>query len=262
MTRILFMHIHKTAGTALAAQLFSHRSSQEICPARFECQVLRMDPILLNQFKIFVGHITPAALLSVGGPLQCVTILREPRIRLLSAFFFWKEIAARSPHNVFFARLRNLSLLEFLQSDDPLIWHATWNVQARLFAGGRYGAVNDCRTNVLGPSGSPREIARAAIAGLDRFEVVGIAERYSETLTLAFRSQECELPLPTPERHNRGMNIPQGGYEPFLTDSRIAAALDRLTEIDSEVYQIASARLSCQLNSSQQPHTVSSRVNL
>jgi hypothetical protein len=245
--RILFMHIHKTAGTAMSKQLFSHWPGHQICPARFECQVLRIDPVQLSQFTIFFGHITPAALAPVVGPLKYMTILREPRTRLLSAYFFWKDIAARSQNNGFFRRLRDLSLLEFLQSNDPLIWRATWNVQARLIAGGRYGATNDCRTNVFGPQGSPEEISRAAMSGLDRFELVGIAEHYLDTMALAFRLQGDEIQPPAPELHNVGANKPEGGYEPFLADAHIAAALERLTDIDVQIYEAASARLSRQL---------------
>ena len=245
MRRLHFLHIHKTAGTSLKRQLFQNLPADIMCPCDFEWQVRQLDPAELKRFAIFCGHISAAALPFAASELTQITMLREPRVRLLSALAFWKAIAPHNLNNAFFRAVAPLSLLEFLRDDSPIIRRATWNVQARLLAGGHFGPSNDLRTNVYGPDVDADQLVERAEIGLQSFALVGISERYAESLGLA--RDLLGLPGPrTPEAHNISGRSPEV-YLRVMDDPDVAAALNERTEIDSAIYAAALRRLDRQL---------------
>jgi hypothetical protein len=232
----LFLRIHKTAGMALAKQVCDRLPPSTVCPAKFEYQVRHLPVAELRRFSFFDGHISPSALSAVLRSLRVFTILRDPKERLLSCFFYWKE-GSKHARSEFFDAIAGLSLGEFLRSQDPIIRRATWNVQARLLAGGQFGGVDGQRQNVFGPWLGGSDLAAEAVRALDRFAFVGTAERYEVSLRRVYALLELGEP-PPPERVNLTTNRP-ASYDEQLAMPGIADALSRLTEADQIVYEAA-----------------------
>jgi hypothetical protein len=240
----LFMRIHKTAGTALAKQIRDQLPASIICPQQFEWQIRSLPLADLRRFRFFEGHISPAALSAIFTPLRAFTMLRSPAERLLSCFFYWKQGSTHA-RSEFFDAIAPLSLLEFLRSSDPIIRRATWNVQARLLAGGQFGAVDGQRQTVFGPWLGGTDMADEAVRGLDRFAFVGVAERYEQSLNKAFALLELGKPPPS-ERINVTSAKPSG-YDELLCTPSIADALAALTQADRIVYDEACCRIDSQV---------------
>jgi hypothetical protein len=245
MVPTLFIHIHKTAGTSLLQQLADEVGREHICPHPFEWQIRMTPKIELAKYRIYAGHLSASALQFVVGDLQCITMLREPRVRLLSAYFYWKSQSGSQPRHAFYERIAQMSLMDFLTDDDPIIVRATWNVQARIVAGGQFGGMNDHRTNIFGPDLSPAELAVAAVERLGRFRLVGITERYAESVALLFRLFDLD-PGRARTLHTLNFREPGVSYSELLGDPMIAAALKHRTEIDTLVYEKACEVLSHQ----------------
>jgi hypothetical protein len=236
----LFMRIHKTASEALQKQIFDRVPKEDVCPLEFEWAVRTLSDTRLRTYRYFSGHISPAALSETVGPPLVLTMLRDPRERLLSCYYYWKAGASHAT-GAFFDAIRGLSLLGFLRCPNPIIRRATWNTQARLLAGGQFGPTDEYRQIVYGPWLGRDDLAAEAIHALGRYALVGITEHYELSLRRA-----CELlelgPPPAPERLNITMAKP-ASYAPPLADPEIVAALDALTDADRAVYQVARSRL-------------------
>jgi len=230
----LFMRIHKTASEALAKQVRDRLAPDSVCPEQFEWQVRTLPAERLRRYRFFQGHISPPALTPAVDRLQVFTMLREPRERLLSCFFYWKR-SSEQGRGEFFEAVAPLSLLDFLRSDEPIIRRSTWNVQARLLAGGTFGAVDQQRQNVFGPALSESQLADEAIEALRRYAFVGVAEDYELSLRRTYALLALGEP-PAPEQINVTAGKP-ADYAALLADPEIAGALSRLTRVDQTVYE-------------------------
>jgi hypothetical protein len=239
----LFMRIHKTAGEALAKQVLDRLSAEVACTQQFEWEVRSLALADLKRFTFFQGHISPSLLMDAFPDLQVFTMVRSPKERLLSCFFYWKE-GSKHARTEFFDTIAGMSLLDFLSSDMPVIRRATWNVQARLLAGGQFGGIDTLRQNVFGPWIGVDDLAGEAVRALDRYAFVGVTEDYTTSLRLAYALLELGEP-PPPERINV-THSGRGSYAELLSDSEIAEALASLTQADEVIYETACRRLCAQ----------------
>jgi hypothetical protein len=237
----LFMRIHKTAGEALAKQIRDRLPPDSVCPDQFEWQVRSLPLATLRRFSFFQGHISPSALSTSVARLRVFTMLRAPRERLLSCFFYWK-LKSQFGKGEFFEAIAPLSLIEFLRSEDPIIRRSTWNVQARLLAGGQFGGVDQQRQNVFGPWLAEPDLAADALRALQRFAFVGVAEQYELSLHRAYSLLALGEP-PAPEQINVTSSRP-ASYESLMADPEIVDALSRLTWADQIVYDTVRDSLS------------------
>ena len=88
--RVAFVHMEKCGGTTLHAMLASCFDSDRICPERFD----GLGNWTLNElaaYDLFSGHFDLATCRSIPGDVRIITMLREPKSRLLSLFHFWKS---------------------------------------------------------------------------------------------------------------------------------------------------------------------------
>jgi hypothetical protein len=238
----LFMRVHKTAGEAMAKQIRDRMPESAVCPAEFEWQVRQLTVGELRRYSFFQGHISPSALSAVFIPLRVFTMLRSPAERLLSCFHYW-QAGSMVASSAFFDAIRPLSLPEFLRSEDPIVRRATWNAQARLIAGGRFGDADDRRQNVFGPQLAQSDLAAEALRGLDRFAFVGTAERYAASLRAVYALLQLGDP-PPPEWINVTRSKP-ASYGDLLATPEIADAIAPLIGADQIVYDVAARRLDC-----------------
>ena len=100
--RLVFVHIEKCAGTTLRMMLETQFSPSRICPERFD----GLGNWTINElasYDLFAGHFNLSVTRSIPGRVRVITMLREPKARLISLFHFWKSHlpdAGRDRHNL------------------------------------------------------------------------------------------------------------------------------------------------------------------
>jgi hypothetical protein len=92
--RIAFLHLPKTAGQAVDGAIREKLPSDRICPARVNQKLYTYSVKELRRFDFFSGHID-WSLVRLSGKFDFTfTVLREPMDRILSLYFFMKEVAS------------------------------------------------------------------------------------------------------------------------------------------------------------------------
>lgn len=151
--RLAFLHIPKTAGTAFGAALSQHFAEAEIAgTAHMMLPNGAADPALGHLARRFRAlglgsHLDQDTLdaieagLPAGERLFTVTVLRDPRARLISQYRHWRRAADSSVQAMeplvrgAFLAARELSLGEFLQARLPHVVKHFRNLQARMICG-------------------------------------------------------------------------------------------------------------------------------
>ena len=239
--RLFFLHIPKTAGTTLAALLEQRFHADDAIPRRlFGKNALyvtaddlagRLDEA--RAYPLVRGH--------YAGPLRerffadyvGVTVLREPRARVVSLYHDWRtksaeNLAEAPPAERELARLAaSLDLGRFLDSGHPLIGTLFTDAQARQLAGYLWDP-------------APPD-AQAALDALERFDVVGTAEMLEPTVALLCRRLAWATPEAAP-RLNASRAAPEQRLEP-----RVLARIEEMTQADRVVYARAQVLLSQRL---------------
>lgn len=90
-----FLHLPKTGGTSVRSFLERFFRPEEICPAGFRHQFRAISRDKLASYRMFAGHLDWEDLDQIGGPSFTFTVLREPRERMLSYYFFLRAEAVR-----------------------------------------------------------------------------------------------------------------------------------------------------------------------
>lgn len=147
---LLFMHIHKTGGQSLSRFLEQFFAPEEVCPHNTDFAILACSPRELERYRFFRGHISMNGLSKRVRSFSTVTVLRDPKDRLVSAFYYWQRMAASdAPHlPTIMRRFPTMTFADFLS--DSATHHCCDNVQARLLTGGWFGTTNNERIMVYG----------------------------------------------------------------------------------------------------------------
>lgn len=205
--RIAFVHIAKTAGTSLRSYLVKRFGANDTLEldndslmrlARDLAQAPTPSSDEVRRFRrarLVVGHFPLSFAQMLPGRLRIITMLREPRARLLSVYYFLK---AHRPERVMaepnvalrgmMLAAQALSLREFLETDVLQVRFNTDNVQLRLLAPPLLPLPSFFMPQLTpGIVGS----ARTALAGLAGF---GLQERYRESLLMLSESLGLEPP--------------------------------------------------------------------
>ncbi len=95
--KLVFLHIPKTAGQSVHAYLQGGFSAAEIAPSRMNNMLIGMTLDEIRRYRLFSGHLDWALLDGIEPPKFVFTILREPRDRILSFYFFLRAKAGRMP---------------------------------------------------------------------------------------------------------------------------------------------------------------------
>lgn len=231
-----FARMQKTAGDSFLNHIRLLFPDEAVCPHYFEHELVAgPDP---RKWQVFVGHISPSALLEYFSSVNLILMLRDPAERLISAYYYWHEHAPKvAPHSEFFAQIRNMSFLEFLTDESPLIRNAVFNAQARMLAGGRFGASNHTRTGIVGPLLSEKAIVCAAQETIDSAFFVGLTESFSESVARLLSTMGHP---PTDEILKK--NIGQSRREKSELAPDVLDALEKNSALDRVVYDLARAR--------------------
>ena len=252
--RVVFVHIPKTGGTSFHELLKTIFANEEIHPERLN-NFSEYDPDTFGKFRLFSAHMDARTLPLIPDPKYTITILREPRARILSLYYFWKSHTWETieKNNLHGPRIaKSMDLLSFLTKRDEAIPINIENVQARavwghlfLFKDGE-DVIADSQT---------LELIKAAV---DRFDLVGTMENLPSAVNALCEDFGIDA-LPELPRLQVGdvSSSPQLSREAVekepITDE-ISEQLDRLTVYDRPLYEYV-------VRSRQKPNLLKSIAN-
>jgi uncharacterized membrane protein YkvA (DUF1232 family) len=240
---VTFLHLEKTAGMSVVAALSAHFHPLQIdadLRRAFPPHVLTpLPPFLVPRLRrcaLVWGHYDLPSIRRLGEGRFTFTFLRDPASRIVSLYRYWRAQAARdlgwNGMNQPVLAAQRLTLVEFLESDDPWILDYIDNFYVRRLTG-RY-ALGQAADPL---AGDPEGLLRAALLALDAFDFIGLTERTGESLArLGGR-----LGFPPPAQPPR-VNVTRQDREAGLDDPAVRKALARLTRLDRVIYDAAVAR--------------------
>ena len=240
--RLVFLHVEKCGGTTLHAMLTSQFDAGSVCPERQD-QLGDWTVNELAAFRLFSGHFELSCCRSIPGALRLVTMLREPRSRLLSLFHFWKSHRPHPGRDAFDLLLlaRACSAEEFFAH--PAVIHH-WSIRNAIA-----GQLTRTATRMLLPGdlllSDPPAAVERAWSELERFAAIGIMEQFDASRRLLNQRLGLRMqpiaPLQVLDDLVRGSDeLVAVRREPM--SERLHALLDPLVEIDRVLYARALAR--------------------
>ena len=245
MRKLVLIRLHKTAGTSFMTGLASGFEAAQICPWAFQHEFLGKSPEEFGQYEFFWPHMGLTQAREILPGARVVTILRNPQDRILSSYRYWRtqyRSAPDHPHlHDLCHKVRDMSLLEYLASDDPAILRAIDNAQFRFICGGAFGHNSATRAQLFGPAGPLSDLVDLALQRMaEDFDFIGVAEHLE--LSLSKASRVCGLTLQVADYRT---NVNHDAADAGLTiTAEMEQHLERLTEYDAIVYDRAVAMLS------------------
>ena len=218
---LIFVHIPKTAGGTLNSLIHRFYPKERIYryewgeEARLKFEALPVEA--KNELDAIYGHLYFGIHSHLKRPYFYVTFLRDPIERLISAYYFIKE----RPHHPQYATTLNLSLREFYEQGYG--GKEQDNGQTRILSG-QYDIDTLCNSEML-------ELAKRHLK--EQVQVVGITERFDESLLLISKHLNWNLPLYY--ERNVASKRPQKSEIPSDT----LAFLQKYNEYDIELYTYA-----------------------
>ncbi|MBX9594599.1 MAG: sulfotransferase domain-containing protein [Roseomonas sp.] len=189
--RVVHIHIPKTAGTALrlAFEKKFQPAGLKVAPHLTEENAQAHMP---EDYAFFSGHIGYPTAQRIGG--RILTVLRNPVDRIVSTYYFWRELYAKGIERAVKNRLAaQYSLEQFLSiTDEPQLFEEfanrmTWQLTHGSSLGQRRAAREAGVTDDA--------LLAAAMANLDSFAVVGIQENMGQFLADLKATFDVDLPL-------------------------------------------------------------------
>lgn len=222
--RTIFIHLPKTAGTALTSHLEDVYPLSSICPARRHDQIEDLALLKnLASFDLFCGHFFYSWILenaNFATDTRYVTLLRDPVKRAISSYHHWMREPQRGYRHV-----------------SPLISDA--NVQCMYLS----------PLSMRAPHYSLRDHLKAAKEALAGFFFVGIQERFAQSLDLLHKTMGICAPSEARVR-NAAKELSPPQFSTELLDE-IASA----NWADMELYAFALSLFEQRLQQSTQTQT-------
>lgn len=173
---IVFLHIPKTAGTTLHRIIErQYRPGELYSPGLTEGhgvgELAKLSDERRAEIRMFRGHMGFGVDKHLPVPSTYMTILREPIDRVISYYYFIRRTPGHYLHD--FVTSGESDLKAFIDSEAHVM---TDNAQTRVLSGVWHGPrFGGCTDEML-------ETAKRNLR--DRFAVVGLTERFDETLLL------------------------------------------------------------------------------
>lgn len=176
---VIFLHIPKTAGTTLFSVLWLNYAKNEILltdPASAHpfSDFSKVDKVKREKMRVLIGHFAYGMHTLIPRDSIYITVLREPIERFLSDFYHIKREPAHGLHHL--VKSGQMTMQDYLER---LASRKQDNIQTRLFAGDyRNNGAEHCSDAML-------DQAKENLK--NEFAVVGLTERFDETLLLIKR---------------------------------------------------------------------------
>jgi len=225
----IFNHIPKTAGTSLIAimqDVFGKdRVSTHIDIT--EDRDYEIDPEQFTPFVVVAGHFGVKWHARMGDR-RWLTVLREPVDRVLSTYYFWRNVARPRPNAPYLDLAKTLFLNEFVSCGNRLVLQGISNGQTWQLA-------DDLREKYRSvPESDALAIAKENLTR--RFDFVGLSEHFDESAARLRRylgvpeKARCEVPRLnlTPDRRHASE------LRPSVIDNIL-----ELNRMDIELYRFA-----------------------
>lgn len=214
---LVFLHIPKTAGMTLGSALrWNFRQGERIRldtldrPLNEELERIPLEK--RSRMRFLWGHMPYGAHRHL--PLRCeyITALRQPVARVISTYRYILRASNHVLHDRVMAA--QISLEEYVESG--LDTGQTENSQTRQLSGRQFGDLD-------------RAALEEAKRNLETFLVVGLTERFEETIALARRAVGLRMPL----------YVTRGVSRPFEVSERAVELIGERNELDLELYDFA-----------------------
>ena len=210
------MHIPKAAGQTIYGIVGRQYPRPEVLILGGRLGQTSLPPIDdARRAKIILGHVHYGLHRHLDGDNTYVTLLREPVPRVLSLYRY----IAMSPQHYLHEQVANATLLDFVSSEVDAA--EVENGQVRQIAGLTRG-VADTST-----------LVRAKQNLAETFRVVGLVERFDESVLLFKRNLGWKMPLYARKNVTRGV-LPSNA-----TDDKALDIIKRRNALDIELYGFA-----------------------
>lgn len=239
---VVFFHLHKTGGLTLDDVLAAHFAPGRICPVKDD-HLHVYTPDQLGAFDLFSGHFDVGALRLLRQSPQTLSILREPRSRLISFYRFHAGHDLGGRHGVNeFAQLANALTAEaFFEHPKvrraPEVFNHYLSVFSLTYAQVR--AAPDVTIDVIDPATVDKAVAR--VRGLT---AVGVVERFDDAVALACGTLGLAPPRAIRSRNQTDQlarKMKGRAPPPVARTERLEAAMADLIRFDQPIYAAAKA---------------------
>jgi Sulfotransferase family len=218
---LIFLHIPKNGGTTFDSILDKTYPSQNT----FSIQPIDNDTLNINEFTnlsvsqreqihLLKGHMIFGLHKFLVGPTDYITFLRNPEDRIISYYFYAKNL----PSHRLFNRIKNekMSLYDFVTKVDD-------------------GDINNAQINVIGGGKDKEEIMlEKAIQNIEtHFSFVGLLERFNESLILLKKKQLLNNP------YYQSLNKTSKRIQSIDLDNRTKMAIAEMNKGDNVIYEMA-----------------------
>lgn len=236
--RVAFIHFPKTGGTTLHNFLLKAFTKKKVCPERFN-NFDRFSDNDLQQYDFFSGHMDFRNLRRVASPAYTITVLREPKDRILSLYYFWRahSNAVIEKNNLAGPRVaKQLSLLEFLNCETGGIPASINNFYTRWLLG----------MTITGPNGrlaiDDEQALRVAMHNLLTIDEVGFLDQMPDFIRKVGKRLALEIPEEIPkersaENFGKDLNTEHVVREKITPE--IDSRLNELVRVDQRLYDSA-----------------------
>lgn len=230
-SRIVFLHIPKTAGTAVHhAFLTAFAGRRRVFPHRWEHEFAGVEA---DRFDYFSGHIGFAAASRIGG--RMITVLRDPADRVLSVYYFFRHLfETGAERNAKTVLAMQHSLPDFLRlTDNPYLIlelrnRMTWQLAASCELPFRAAYINQgLREDAL---------LAQAIANLKRLTIFGLDSRLDRFARLARDRLGVDLAI-------GAENVTPNRIAMRDIDPQVLQLVDPWIELDRQLYDAARAMI-------------------
>jgi hypothetical protein len=239
---VVFLHVPKTAGSSLANMLAANFAPERVYRPKLHGELKVQAAHELAEFDFIGGHFDWSELAAIPGPIQIVSLLREPVQRALSLYRYFRAhtwafgVEELGSRGVEFAKSLNMD--EFFATAPPDVLGGFENAVARQLAGA------GCWKLDRGFTIPDREVARICRRHIDQMSFCGVTEHFDATTAAILRS--LALPATASLRENTLTELMQApGFEavaPTPPSADLMARLRRLTAIDSHLYHYVRRR--------------------